>query len=759
MRVSKKVLIGSTALLMFVITARPVVFAAQPEYSTIRMKFFHLLNLVGGEEAPLPGDTTGPSSPTGPTPTSGPAAPPLATPTPLVKNTIIAYKGKQIGTAKYDPVTKYQMNIEIPEFFDTTVDYYGWVKKTNPDAIVRLASDPLPGFTNLSIVNSQDLTDYTEFLISEEKKGLPAPTTPSNVKYSGTQTPVIPSTAPTSATTPASTTAPTGGSGSSTGTPAPTGQPGSILDQMKAVSSAITATNIQEYLIKLANKEGQSDEKQTRFSGSQGSQEEQAYITKFFQDLGYEVDTSQTYSYTYGTDQLSTKNIIARLNGQKTDSFYLVTAHMDSTAERDGSRDPAPGVDDNGSGTVSVMEIARAFKTANIQPQYSIEFILFSGEEQGLHGSKNYVSRLTADKKIKGVMNLDMIGNIDPAGDCVNFYFKPGSGGNLISDAIVQAGKDIQNPLKMESKSWNMTRSDHGPFWNVGINTAIFGHECKSGADGGVYHSLADKMNAVSISQIAKATQVVGAALVKVSQEGIGQQVSNDINMNVLQDFQSVLGVQTENGNGGTSQQPAYVKSAEDEESSLTLAVVAFKDLVEIDRLYQNTTSPIDYLMGEDVDVPQFLGLFTDEQLNNLKEIGYEPRVVEQNANLSNYVLLNHQQPNQGDKLQDLGEVFEITPHYFFVKIAPGKTYTHEGVLGEFFDLTLPKDSSPPPYRTIRITLAPTPTDIPVNITPSTPAKSGSFARSILFVIGALLIFGIFVAVFIVLFKYLHKVS
>lgn len=169
MKFSKRVLIASTALLMFVAVVRPVVFAAQPDYSTIRMKFFHLLNLVGGEEASSSSSTSGSSSPTSP---SGPAAPPLATPTPAVKNTIIAYKGKQIGTAKYDPVTKYQMNIEIPEFFDTTVDYYGWVKKTNPDAIVRLASDPLPGFTNLSIVNTQDLTDYTEFVISEEKKGL-----------------------------------------------------------------------------------------------------------------------------------------------------------------------------------------------------------------------------------------------------------------------------------------------------------------------------------------------------------------------------------------------------------------------------------------------------------------------------------------------------------------------------------------------------------------------------------------------------------
>lgn len=756
MKFSKRVLIASTALLMFVAVVRPVVFAAQPDYSTIRMKFFHLLNLVGGEEASSSSSTSGSSSPTSP---SGPAAPPLATPTPAVKNTIIAYKGKQIGTAKYDPVTKYQMNIEIPEFFDTTVDYYGWVKKTNPDAIVRLASDPLPGFTNLSIVNTQDLTDYTEFVISEEKKGAPAPTTPSNIKYSGTQTPVVPTTGPTSASTPATTTAPTSGSGSTTGTPVPTGQSASILDQMKAVSSAISATNIQEYLTKLSNKEGQSDEKQTRFSGSQGNLEEQAYLIKYFQDLGYEVDTSQTYSYTYGSDQLSSKNIIAKLGGQKTDSFYLVTAHMDSTAERDGSRDPAPGVDDNGSGTVSVMEIARAFKTANIQPQYSIEFILFSGEEQGLHGSKNYVSRLTSDKKIKGVMNLDMIGNIDPAGDCVNFYFKPGSGGNLISDAIVQAGKDTQNPLKIESKGWNMTRSDHAPFWNVGINTAIFGHECKSGADGGVYHSLADKLNAVSVPQIAKAAQAVGAALVKVSQEGIGQQVTNDINLNTLQDFHSILGAQTDNAQGGTLSQPGQVKSAEDEKGPLTLAVVPFKDLVEIDRLYQNTTSSIDYLMGEDVEVPQFLGLFTDEQLNSLRTLGYEPRIVERNADLANYVLLNHQQPNQGDKLLDLGEVFEITPHYYFVKLAPGKTYTHDGVLGEFFDLTLPKDSSPPPYRTIRITLAPTPTDIPEKAPDSPSAKSGSITQPVLYIIGALLIFGLFVAVLFVLFKYMHKVS
>jgi Zn-dependent M28 family amino/carboxypeptidase len=650
----------------------------------------------------------------------------------------------QVGTAEYEAVKGYKMDLDLPEQFDASVDYYAFLKKTSPEAVVRLSDAPLPGF-KLNFKNSQDLIDYTELIITQEKKGSAIPVVPVNSKYSGTQTQVIPTAVPTLSVTGLPTIAPTGGGGGTTaptsGAPLPTGGGPSVLDQIKAVVSNISQSKIQEYLTNISNKEGATDEKQTRFSGTQGNLDEQAYLIKYFQDLGYEVDTSQTYSYTYKGGQISSKNIIARLYGQKRDSFYLMTAHMDSTAERDGSRDPAPGVDDNGSGTVSVMEVARAFKLANIQPQHSIEFILFSGEEQGLHGSSDYVSRLTPDKKIRAVINLDMIGNIDPSGDCVNFYFKPGTGGNLITDVMVQVVKDANIPLKTKSEEWGITRSDHGPFWTAGINTAIFGHECKSGADGGVYHSLSDKMNAVNVSQITHAAQAVGGALVKMSQEGIGQQVTNELNLAPLQ--------------GGGGDVLGLANDAQAAEKGTILAVVPFRDLTEIDTLITNTSTYIDYIMGKDVPDPQFLGLFSQDQITVLEQLGYKPRIVDPNADLSQYVFLYHPSPDQGDKLLSIGDIFAVNPNYFLVKLAPGQEFSNEGVLGEFFDLEMPQNSAPPPYRTPRITLAPTPTGIPQPT--DVKASTSSTSRGSVLLIGLLLFVALVIAAIFAYVKIVRK--
>ena len=91
-----------------------------------------------------------------------------------------------------------------------------------------------------------------------------------------------------------------------------------------------------------------------------------------------------------------------------TDDAVLVTAHVDSINKNLFGK-LAPGADDDGSGTVGTMELARIL--AKESPKQTVRFILWTGEEEGLYGSAQYVKRLTAaDKaKIKGVVQMDMI--------------------------------------------------------------------------------------------------------------------------------------------------------------------------------------------------------------------------------------------------------------------------------------------------------------------------------------------------------------
>jgi len=84
-------------------------------------------------------------------------------------------------------------------------------------------------------------------------------------------------------------------------------------------------------------------------------------------------------------------NTIGEIKGaKKPDEFVVVGAHIDSW-------DLASGTTDNGTGTCIVLETARILKALGVKPDRTIRFCLFSGEEQGLHGSKNYVKQYESE--------------------------------------------------------------------------------------------------------------------------------------------------------------------------------------------------------------------------------------------------------------------------------------------------------------------------------------------------------------------------
>ena len=70
-----------------------------------------------------------------------------------------------------------------------------------------------------------------------------------------------------------------------------------------------------------------------------------------------------------------------------------MSAHLDSINLKGNATSPAPGADDDGSGSAGVLEIARALK--DFKSRHDLRLVLFGGEEQGLFGSKHYVAALT----------------------------------------------------------------------------------------------------------------------------------------------------------------------------------------------------------------------------------------------------------------------------------------------------------------------------------------------------------------------------
>ncbi len=116
--------------------------------------------------------------------------------------------------------------------------------------------------------------------------------------------------------------------------------------------------------------------------------------------------------------EVATENVAAIIPGSEFPEEYLViSSHLDHIGVRNGQINN--GADDDGSGTVSMLEIAEAFQQAVADgngPRRSIVFLHVSGEEKGLLGSKFYTDQQPLYPLAQTVanLNIDMIGRLDP---------------------------------------------------------------------------------------------------------------------------------------------------------------------------------------------------------------------------------------------------------------------------------------------------------------------------------------------------------
>ena len=97
-------------------------------------------------------------------------------------------------------------------------------------------------------------------------------------------------------------------------------------------------------------------------------------------------------------------NVIADTSGGRADRTVVVGGHLDSVPE-------GPGINDDGSGISTILEIAHQFSVLGIQPTNRVRFAFFGGEEEGLLGSEHYASNLTARqlKDIAVMLDYDML--------------------------------------------------------------------------------------------------------------------------------------------------------------------------------------------------------------------------------------------------------------------------------------------------------------------------------------------------------------
>jgi leucyl aminopeptidase len=197
--------------------------------------------------------------------------------------------------------------------------------------------------------------------------------------------------------------------------------------------------------------------------------------------------------YTHSWTQSS---IIAKVAGATNNSAPIVIlgSHMDSINLSSPTSGRAPGADDDGSGTVNIIEIVQVLLSSGWKPATPVEFHWYSGEEAGLLGSNAIATAYkSAGKAVKAFMELDMTA-----------YFKPGStevialetdyidsGTNAFVRQLISAYSRL--PAANDTPC-GYACSDHASWYNKGYPTTMI-FEAVTGNDNGVIHSSSDTIS------------------------------------------------------------------------------------------------------------------------------------------------------------------------------------------------------------------------------------------------------------------------
>jgi hypothetical protein len=218
------------------------------------------------------------------------------------------------------------------------------------------------------------------------------------------------------------------------------------------------------------------------------------------------------------TITLQSSNVLGFIPGTDLkDQYLFITAHYDHLGKR-GDSIIYYGADDDGSGTVALMEMAEAFskaRSAGQGPRRTIVFMAVSGEEKGLWGSDYYSSHpIFSLEKTTADLNIDMIGRSDTTrpGDTTHYVYVVGDD-KLSSDLrpiSESANRNVNLQLDYkfnDPKDPNRIyyRSDHYNFAKKGV-PIIFYYD---GMLKGDYHRPTDTPDKINYNLFAKRTQLV----------------------------------------------------------------------------------------------------------------------------------------------------------------------------------------------------------------------------------------------------------
>jgi carboxypeptidase Q len=234
------------------------------------------------------------------------------------------------------------------------------------------------------------------------------------------------------------------------------------------------------------------------------TRENHALITRLLESSPVEVEVNIQNSFS--DKPVEVYNTVAEIRGtERPDEVVILGAHLDSW-------DLGTGATDNGTGSMAVLEAARALQKIGVKPKRTVRFILFTGEEQGLNGSRSYVKAHKVELvKISGVLVHDSgTGKVLTIGLMANYGVRETIDHALYPLALAK-GIELSEPsLRSEGGS------DHVPFDGEGV-PAFWCVQDNAGYDR-THHSQADTLDRVRWDDLTEGAQVLAVFGYNVAQ-------------------------------------------------------------------------------------------------------------------------------------------------------------------------------------------------------------------------------------------------
>jgi hypothetical protein len=227
------------------------------------------------------------------------------------------------------------------------------------------------------------------------------------------------------------------------------------------------------------------------------------FLANEYRELGYDVSMDNFG----GTFSKGANFVAKKVSNHPAAKVLVLTSHIDSVGNA--------GANDNGSGTISALAVARALSSQTFK--HTIIIVGFDKEESGLVGSKAYVKKITNKEEIIGNINFEMMGTNSRNDGVFHIIDCDRADSKYLSSAITSTIDNYNLPLAINPGC--TTRSDHASFWKADLPAIVISENFFGGDSDRCYHKSCDIVDErINFTYMRHITYAIYGAIVQLLQ-------------------------------------------------------------------------------------------------------------------------------------------------------------------------------------------------------------------------------------------------